>query len=164
MSHCLWPHGLYSPWNSPGQNTEVGSLSLLQVIFPTQGLNPGFLLCRRILYQLSHKGIVCVRNWPILFFEGLSDSPRLKKQLLSLLSVCMSHLPGHRDRSLLITYLSISVQKDGSSCLWVSSWVQGSSKLLISNNRSQHFRKAYCMPKTVIQILLLIYLPLTTML
>ena len=31
----LRPHGLYSPWNSPGQNTRVGSLSLLQGIFPT---------------------------------------------------------------------------------------------------------------------------------
>ena len=31
------PHGLYSPWNSPGQNTGVGSLSLLQGIFLTQG-------------------------------------------------------------------------------------------------------------------------------
>ena len=47
---------LYSPWNSPGQNTGVGSLSLLQGIFPTQGSNPGLLHCRRILYQLSHKG------------------------------------------------------------------------------------------------------------
>ena len=37
MSSCLWPHGLYSPWNSPGQNTGVGSLSLLHGIFPTQG-------------------------------------------------------------------------------------------------------------------------------
>ena len=33
-------HGLYSPWNSPGQNTGMGSLSLLQGIFPTQGSNP----------------------------------------------------------------------------------------------------------------------------
>ena len=33
----LWPHGLYSPWDSPGQNTGVGSLSLLQEIFQTQG-------------------------------------------------------------------------------------------------------------------------------
>ena len=52
----LRPHGLYSPWSSPGQNTGVGSLSLLQRIFPTQGSNPGFLHCRQILYQLSHKG------------------------------------------------------------------------------------------------------------
>ena len=52
----LRPHGLYSPWNSPGRNTGVGSLSLLLGIFPTQGLNPGLPHCRAILYQLRHKG------------------------------------------------------------------------------------------------------------
>ena len=51
-----WLHGLYSPWNSPGRNTWVGILSLLQGIFPAQALNPGLLHCSRILYQLSHKG------------------------------------------------------------------------------------------------------------
>ena len=51
----LRPHGLYSPWNSPGQNTGAGSLSLLQGIFPTQVLNPDLPHCRQILYQLSHK-------------------------------------------------------------------------------------------------------------
>ena len=55
MSDSLWPHGLYSPWNSPGQNTGVGSLSLFQGIFPTQGLNPGLPNCRRILNHLSHQ-------------------------------------------------------------------------------------------------------------
>ena len=55
VSDSLRPHGLY-PWDSPGQNTGVGSLSLLQGIFPTQGLNPGLLDCRWILHQLSHKG------------------------------------------------------------------------------------------------------------
>ena len=50
----LCDSGLYSPYNCPGQNTRVGSLSLLQGIFPTQGLNPGLLHCRWILYQLSH--------------------------------------------------------------------------------------------------------------
>ena len=55
-SNSLRPHGLYSPWNSPGQNTGGGSLSLLQGIFPTLGSNPGLLHCRQILYQLSHKG------------------------------------------------------------------------------------------------------------
>ena len=44
---ALWHHGLYSPWNSPGQNTGVGSLSLLQGIFPTQGSNPGLLHCKQ---------------------------------------------------------------------------------------------------------------------
>ena len=45
-----------SPWNSPGQNTRVGSLSLLQGVFPTQGSNPGLPHRRRILYQLNHQG------------------------------------------------------------------------------------------------------------
>ena len=56
MSDSLQPHGLYTPWNSPGQNTGVSSCSLLQGIFPTQGLNPGVPHCRWILYQLSHQG------------------------------------------------------------------------------------------------------------
>ena len=56
VSNSLWPPGLHSPRNSPGQNTGVGSLSLLQGIFPTQGSNPGLLHCRWVLYQLSHKG------------------------------------------------------------------------------------------------------------
>ena len=56
VSSSLWPHGLYSSWNSPGQNTGVGSLFLLQGIFPTQGSNPGLLHCRQILYWRSHKG------------------------------------------------------------------------------------------------------------
>ena len=88
MSNSLWPHGLYSPWNSPGQNTGVGSLPnlgieprspalqadslpaeppgkpkntgvgslfLLQWIFPTQEWNQGLLRCRWILYQLSYR-------------------------------------------------------------------------------------------------------------
>ena len=44
VSDSLQPHGLYSPWNSPGQNTSVGSLSFFQVILPImQGSNPGLL-------------------------------------------------------------------------------------------------------------------------
>ena len=56
ISNSLWPYGLYSPWNSPGQNTGVSSHSLLQGIFPTHGSNPGLPHCRWILYQLSHRG------------------------------------------------------------------------------------------------------------
>ena len=54
-SYSLQPHGLYSLWNSLGQNTGMGRLSLLQGIFPTKGSIPGLPHCRRILYQLSHK-------------------------------------------------------------------------------------------------------------
>ena len=75
MSDYLWPHGLYSPWNSPGQNTGVGSLSLLQGIFPTQGLNPGLPLCRRILYQLSHKGSPRKLEWVAYPFSSRSSWP-----------------------------------------------------------------------------------------
>ena len=55
MSNSLQPRGLFSPWNSPGKNTGIGSLSFLQGNFPTQGSNPGLPHCRRVLYQLSHK-------------------------------------------------------------------------------------------------------------
>ena len=41
VSDSLLPHEIYSPWNSPGQNTEARSLSLLQGIIPTQESNPG---------------------------------------------------------------------------------------------------------------------------
>ena len=56
VSNSLPPQGLYSPWNSPGQNTGVGSFSLLRGIFPTQRSSCGLLHCRQILYQLSYQG------------------------------------------------------------------------------------------------------------
>ena len=58
----LQTHGL-SPRNSPGKNTGVGSLSLLQGIFPTQGSNPGLPHCRQILYQLNHKRSPRILEW-----------------------------------------------------------------------------------------------------
>ena len=76
MSDSLRSHGLYSPQNSPGHNTGVGSLSLLQVIFPTQGLNPGLLNCQWILYQLSHKGSPRILEWVAYPFSSGSSQPR----------------------------------------------------------------------------------------
>ena len=69
-------HGLYSPWNSPGQNTWVGSLSLLQGIFPTQGSNPGLLHCRWILSQLSHQRSPRILEWVAYLFSSGSSWPR----------------------------------------------------------------------------------------
>ena len=40
VSDSLESLGLYSPWNSPGQNTGVGSLSLLQGNLPNSGIEP----------------------------------------------------------------------------------------------------------------------------
>jgi len=54
----------------------VGSLSLLQVIFPTQGSNPGLLHCRQILYQLSHKGSQRTLEWIAYPFSRKSSQPR----------------------------------------------------------------------------------------
>ena len=76
MSDSLWPHGLYSQWNSPGQNTGVGRLSLLQGIFPTQELNLCLLHCRQILYQLSHKGSPRILKWVAYPFSSGSSWPR----------------------------------------------------------------------------------------
>ena len=72
----IWPFATHSPWNSPGENTGVGSLSLFQGIFPNQGSNPGLPHCRWIRYQLSHKGSPRILGWvayPI--FRG-SSQPR----------------------------------------------------------------------------------------
>ena len=76
MSNSLQPHGLHSPWNSPGPNTGVGSLSLLHGIFLTQGSNPGLPHCRRILYQLSHKGSPRILEWVAYSFSSRSSQPR----------------------------------------------------------------------------------------
>ena len=72
VSNSLQSHELYSPWNSPGQNTGVGSLSLLQGIFPTQGPNSGLPHCRRILYQLSHKGSPRILEWDLCWQSDIS--------------------------------------------------------------------------------------------
>ena len=69
--HCLLRHGLYSPLNSPGQNTEVGSHSLLQGIFTIQGLNSGLSHCRQILYQLHHQGSPRILQWVAYSFFSI---------------------------------------------------------------------------------------------
>ena len=63
----LYPTFPCSLWNSPGQNTGMGSLSLRQGIFPTQELNWGLLHCRRILYQLSYLGILSCMS--LIYFK-----------------------------------------------------------------------------------------------
>ena len=76
VSDSLWPHGLYRPWNPLGQNTGMGSLFLLQGIFPTQGLNPGLPHCRQILHQLSHKRRPRTLEWVTYPFSSGSSQPR----------------------------------------------------------------------------------------
>ena len=78
VSVSVWPHGLYSSWNSPGQNTGVGSHCLLQGIFPAQESNPGLLHYRCSLYQLSHQGSPRILEWVVFPFSRGSSRPRME--------------------------------------------------------------------------------------
>ena len=76
---CVWL--FVTPWTIQsmeftGQNTGVGSLFLHEGIFPTQGLNPGLLHCRQILYQLSHQGSPRILEWVACPFSSGSFPPR----------------------------------------------------------------------------------------
>ena len=67
---------LCNPKEWIGPNTRVGSLSLLQGIFPTQGSNPGLPHFRWILYQLSYKGSPRILEWVAYPFSSGSSWPR----------------------------------------------------------------------------------------
>ena len=73
VSDSLWPH---SSWDSPGQSVGVGSLFLLQRIFPKQGLNSGLLYRRQILYQLSRKVSPRILELVAYPFSSGSSQPR----------------------------------------------------------------------------------------
>ena len=76
VSNHLWPCGLYSLWSFPGQNSGVGSYSLLWGIFPTQGLNSSLPHYRWILYQLNHRGNLRILEWVAYPFSSKSSRPR----------------------------------------------------------------------------------------
>ena len=89
----LWPHGLYSPWDFPGQDTGVGSLSLSPKDLPTQESNWGLLHCRQILYQLSYQGSLAQGrgngSGPLqAAFTGVSAHPHLWNSHGSCPGVC----------------------------------------------------------------------------
>ena len=54
------------------KHTGVGSLSLLQWIFPTQESNPGLPHCKWILYQLSHQGSPSAKKVQFSSLQSLS--------------------------------------------------------------------------------------------
>ena len=70
---------LLCPWNSPGNNTGVGSHPFLQGIFPTQGLNLDLPHCRQICYHLSHQGYCMISSclWSTYL---ISASPKVSDQ------------------------------------------------------------------------------------
>ena len=76
VSYSLRSYGLYSPWNSPGHNTGVGSLSLLQGSSQPRDQKQVLSHCRRILYQLSHQGSLKILEWEACSSSSRSSWPR----------------------------------------------------------------------------------------
>ena len=73
--HRLWLTRLLCPWDSPGKNTRVDCHSLLQRIFPIQGLNPSPLHCRQILYHLSYREVLLTPHKKIKSIQDLNMRP-----------------------------------------------------------------------------------------
>ena len=96
VSDSSQPHGLHPLWNSLGQNTGMGSLSLFQGMFPTKGSNPGLLHCRLILYQLSHKGLTMGSSKIMSWFEAsdINMNHALEKEMATHSSVLAWRIPG----------------------------------------------------------------------
>ena len=147
MSDSLRPHGLYRPWNSSGQNTGVGSLSLLQGIFPNQGLNPGLPHCRQILYQLSHKGSLRILEWVDFPFSRGSFQTRDQTQVShvagrfftswAVTEVPMMHLeatmPAQKAILLSQKVLLGSTATEHAVDPWTTRWIRGVNPTAVEN-------------------------------
>ena len=108
-----------TPWTIqslefPGQNTGVGSLSLLHGIFLTQGLNPSLPHCRQILYQLSYKGSPRTLESVAYSLSSRSSRPRnrtgspvLPDSFTKLGGIMLSEISQRRGRQIVndITYI-----------------------------------------------------------
>ena len=111
VSNSLWPHGLeparfLCSWDFPGKNTGLGSHSLLQGIFLTQGLNPGLLPYRQILCHLNHQEKLNV-------LSKQKMKLRLKDPTASLFETCREHniIIISVERYLELVTLTYAVQK-----------------------------------------------------
>ena len=108
VSDSLQPHGLYSLWNPPGQNTGVGSLSLLRWIFPGQESNQGLLHCRCIPYQLSYKGLKFCQKTRF-YVRCVHQKIIIKRKILEAIVMI-----GHR---LWCSFTGIYLPPNSSSCI-----------------------------------------------
>ena len=159
MSDYLWPHGLYSPWNSLGQNTGVGSLSLLQGIFPTQGLNADLLHCRQILYQLSPKRSPRILEWVAFPFSRGSSQPRDWTQVSHIVGRCFTVWATREAHRVYSIYVLVDIAKLQVLCSPLKSqylrskiWWKGS--LLYSEKTGDLRERGTYVPKSTLKILL----------
>ena len=126
VSSSLQPHALYSPWSSPGKNTGVVSLFLLQGIFPTQGSNPGLPHCGRILYQLSHKGSPRILEWVANPFSS-GSSQELNQGLLHCRQILyqLSYLGSPTVEQIGSTLLNTTTINQWHPLNWKERWCSG---------------------------------------
>ena len=84
MCKTLQPHALYSTWNSPGQNTGVGSLQPVPSPrgLPNPGVEPRSPTMQQVLYQLSHKESPRILDWVAYPFFSRSSQPRYQTGVL----------------------------------------------------------------------------------
>ena len=148
MSYSLPPHGLYSPWNSPGQNTGVGSLSLLPGIFPTHSeIEPRSPALQADSLPSEPPG---KPNWRKIYFSrGLRDMSCLSflvKLIMSIanleLNICKNgQLPLAMKRNCLPTKhrLSMSANLENSS---PHNWKR--SIFIIEKQYQRMFKLLYC--------------------
>ena len=112
VSDSLQPHGVYNSWNSLGQNTGVGRLSLLQGIFP--GIDPGLPHCRQILYQMSHNRLKILA----ILLHLVSKFAVLLPKIIHLLTLSSSSNKPHSLSSDLVSYFTEKREKQsGKKCL-----------------------------------------------
>ena len=107
------PRGLYSPWNSSGQNTQVGSCSLPQEIFLTHWLQSGHLHCRWILYQLSHKGSPRILEWVAMPSSRGSSQPRHWTQVSHIAGGFFTDWATREAKCFSLSYFSTFLQVEG---------------------------------------------------
>ena len=120
MSNSLPNHGLYSLWNSLDKNTGVGTLSLLQVIFPTQGSNPALPYRRWIIYQLSHKESPRILEQVAYPFSSGSSDPGIERGSPALQADSLSTELPMKPKATLFVYIHLVPTQYISSCLKTS--------------------------------------------
>ena len=131
MSNSLQPHGLqparlFCPWGSPDKNIRMGCHTLLQGIFPTQGLNPGLPYCRQILYHLSHQGSSRIGVCSLSLLQGIFLSQELNWSLLHCRGIiCQLSYQGSPFLFYILKYFSnfsLSPYSDCTFFSWISAF------------------------------------------
>ena len=105
--------------DSPVECTGVGCLAFLQVIFPTQGSNPGLPHCRRILYHLSHQGSPWILELVVYPFSKGSSWPRNQTGVSWIAGRFFLHQLSYQGSSTLYIYIYIYIHRYMCVCIYI---------------------------------------------